>query len=79
MFEIGIIHELHILCDSFLCDGVDNPVAHLFEIKNVLKSVRGFIEGSGDGISWWRVECKIDDMVECLSCNVGELLRGVKT
>jgi hypothetical protein len=58
---------------------VDNTVAHLFDINYVVKVIRILVEGLGDGIRRGCSECKVDDMVEGLACNIGWSLGGMET
>ena len=46
-FEIQIVHELGVLCDGFFGHGVDNTVAHLFDINDVVKALRRLVEVGG--------------------------------
>ncbi len=73
-FEIQIVHELCVFCDGLFGHRVDNTIAHLFGNDDVAKAVRRLVEGSGDGLHRRCGECKVDDMVEGLACNVGRSL-----
>jgi hypothetical protein len=70
-FWIRIIHELGVLCDGLFGHGVDNIIAHIFNIDDVMKAIGRLVECLGDGICRGCGECKIDDMVEGLPCNIG--------
>ncbi len=65
--EIWIIHELGVLCDGLFGHGVDDTIAHLFDIDDVVNSIRRLVEGSGDCIRRGCSEYKVDDMVESLA------------
>jgi hypothetical protein len=49
IFEIWIIHELGVLCDGIFGHGVDNAIARLFNINDVVKTIGRLVEGLGDG------------------------------
>ncbi len=44
--EIWIIHELGVLCDGLFGHGVDDTIAHLFDIDDVVNSIRRLVEGT---------------------------------
>ncbi len=77
-FEIQIVHELGVFPDGLFGHGVDDTVAHLFDINDVVKAIRRLVEGLGDCICRGCGECKVDDMVGGLACNIGGSLWGTE-
>jgi hypothetical protein len=64
--EDWIVDEFGVLHDGLCVHGVDNSVAHFFDVDTVENAIRRLGECLWECIRRGCVECKVDDMIEGL-------------